>query len=162
MEQQYTNELTPSVLASFKNPFSAEQLANADEEQRQIFKSHVEEMKDLSLMAIWRFATAGSLTRNGGKIEKASANDSFTLEDGNEVNRAMVGDYVVYPDGKRARIINGSGSAATNGNGVSFALVGSQLDNGDVIISTPQDFALLCQLENSPTMPADFLAPVAL
>ncbi|SUG31624.1 Uncharacterised protein [Salmonella enterica subsp. arizonae] len=88
--------------------FSAEQLANADDEQRQIFKSHVEEMKDRSLLAIWRFATTGALTQNGGKIEKASANDSFTLEDGSEVNRAMVGDYVVYPDGTRAKIINGS------------------------------------------------------
>jgi uncharacterized Zn-binding protein involved in type VI secretion len=160
--QQYTNELTPSVLGSFKNPFSPEQLANADEEQRQIYKSHVEEMKDISLVAIWRFATAGSLTRNGGKIEKASANDSFILEDGSEVNRAMVGDYVVYPDGTSARIINGSGSVNTNGSGVSFALVGSQLDNGDVIVSTPQDYALLCQLDNSPAMPADFLAPEAL
>lgn len=160
--QQYTNALTPSVLASFKNPFNAEQLANADEEQRQIFKSHVEEMKDRSLVAIWRFATAGSLTRNGGKIEEASANNSFTLEDGSEVKLAMVGDYVVYPDGTRARIINGSGSVNTNGNGVSFALVGSQLDNGDVIVSTPQDYALLCQLDNSPAMPADFLAPAAL
>jgi uncharacterized Zn-binding protein involved in type VI secretion len=160
--KQYTNELTPSVLASFKDPFSPEQLANADEEQRQIFKSHVEEMKDRSLVAIWRFATAGSLTRSGGRIEKASANDSFTLEDGSEVNLAMVGDYVVYPDGTHARIINGSGSVNTNGNGVSFALVGSQLDNGDVIVSTPQNYALLCQLDNSPAMPADFLAPAAL
>ena len=157
--QQFTNELTPSVLASFKNPFSAEQLANADEEQLQIFKSHIEEMKDRSLVAIWRFATTGALTRNGGKIEKASANDSFTLGDGSEVNRAMVGDYVVYPDGKRARIINGSGSVNTNGSGVSFALVGSQLDNGDVIVSTPLDYVFLCQLDNSPAMPADFLAP---
>lgn len=160
--KQYTNELTPSVLASFKNPFSAEQLVNADEEQRQIFKSHVEEMKDRSLMAIWRFATTGALTQNGGKIEKASANDSFTLEDGSEVNRAMVGDYVVYPDGTRAKIINGSGSVNTNGSGVSYVLVGSQLDNGDVIVSTPQNYALLCQLDNSPAMPVDFLAPAAL
>ncbi|HBR2800908.1 TPA: PAAR domain-containing protein [Klebsiella pneumoniae] len=159
--KQYTNELTPSVLTSFKNPFSPAQLANADEEQRQIFKSHVEEMKDRSLVAIWRFATAGSLTQNGGKIEKASANDSFTLEDGSEVNRAMVGDYVIYPDGTCARIINGSGSVNTN-NGVSYALVGSQLDNGDVIVSTPQDYALLCLLDNSPAMPADFLTPAAL
>ncbi|EKY1893482.1 PAAR domain-containing protein [Salmonella enterica subsp. arizonae serovar 35:z4,z32:-] len=159
--KQYTNELTPPALASFKNPFSAEQLANEDDEQRQIFKSHVEEMKDRSLLSIWRFATTGALTQNGGKIEKASANDSFTLEDGSEVNRAMVGDYVVYPDGTRAKIINGSGSVNTNGNGVSYALVGSQLDNGDVIISTPQDYALLCQLDNSPAMPADFLASVA-
>ena len=160
--KQYTNELTPPVLVSFKNPFSAEQMANSDDEQRQIFKSHVEEMKDRSLLAIWRFATTGALTHNGGKIEKASANDSFTLEDGSEINRAMVGDYVVYPDGTRAKIINGSGSVNTNGSGVSYALVGSQLDNGDVIISTPQDYALLCQLDNSPAMPADFLASVAL
>ena len=112
-------------------------------------------------MAIWRFATAGSLTRNGGKIEKASANDSFTLEDGSEVNRAM-GDGVVDPDGTRAKIINGSGSVNTNGSGVSYALVGSQLDNGDVIVSPLQDHALLCQLDNSPAMPADFLTPAAL
>ena len=89
--KQYTNELTPSVLASFNHPFSAEQLANADEEQRQIFKSHIEEMKDRSLMAIWRFATTGALTRNGGKIEKASANDTFILEDGSEVTRQWLG-----------------------------------------------------------------------
>lgn len=73
----------------------------------------------------------------------------------------MVGDYVIYPDGTRARIINGSGSVNTN-NGVSYALVGSQLDNGDVIVSTPQDYALLCLLDNSPAMPADFLTPAAL
>jgi len=129
--KRYTNELTPSVLVSYLNPFSTEQLANADAdaEQRQIFKSHVEEMKDRSLMAIWRFTTARSLTQNGGKIEKASANDSFTLENGIEVNRAIVGDDVVYPDGTRAKIINGSGSFSTNGSGVSFALIGSQLDN---------------------------------
>lgn len=160
--KQYTNGLTTAVLASFKNPFSAEQLANADEEQRQMFKSHVEEMKDRSLVAIWRFAITGELTRNGGKIEKASASDSFTLEDGNEVNRAMVGNYVVYPDGTRAKMINGSGSVNTNGSGVSFALTGSQLDNGDVIVSTSQDYALLCQLDGSPAMAADFLAPAAL
>lgn len=160
--KQYNNELTPSVLALVTNPFSAEQLANADDEQRQIFKSYVEEMKDRSLQAIWRFATTGALTQNGGKIEGTSINDSFTLEDGSEVNRAMVGDYAVYHDGTRARIINGSGSANTNGNGVSYALVGSQLDNGDVIISTPQDYAFLCQLDNSPAMPADFLARAAL
>lgn len=159
---QYSNELTPSVLASFKDPFSEEQLANADEEQRQIFKSHIEEMKDRSLMAIWRFATTGALTRNDGKIEKASANDSFILEDGSEVNRAMVGDYVVYPNGTRAKIINGSGSVNTNDSGVSFALVGSKLDNGDMIISTPQDSAFLYLLDNSPAMPADFLTTAAL
>ncbi len=160
--KQYSNELTASVLDSFDNPFSAEQLANADEEQRQIFKSHIEEMKGRDLMAIWRFATTGALTRNGGRVEKASSNDSFILEDGSEVNRAMVGDYVVYPNGTRAKIISGSGSVSTNENGVSFALVGSRLDNGDMIISTPQDDDFLCLLDNSPAMPADFLTRAAL
>lgn len=60
-----------------------------------------------------------------------------------------------------AGIINGSGSVNTNGDGVSRALAGSQLDNGEVIISTPQDYVLLCQLNNSPAMPANFLAPAA-
>lgn len=40
----------------------------------------------------------------------------------------------------------------------SGALAGSQLDNGDVIINTP----LLCQSDNSPATPANFLAPAAL
>lgn len=34
--KQYANELTPSVLVSNINPFSREQLSNANEEQRQI------------------------------------------------------------------------------------------------------------------------------
>jgi hypothetical protein len=34
--KQYTYEFTPSVLVSYLNPFSTEQLANANEEQRQI------------------------------------------------------------------------------------------------------------------------------
>lgn len=160
--QQYTNEITPSLIALFKNPFPAERWANADEEECQFLEAHAEEMKDRSLLAIWRFATTGSSTRDGGKIEHASANETFTLDDGSKVSRAMVGDDVVYPNGTRARIISGSGFASTNGKGVSYALVGSLLDNGDVIVSTPQDLALLCQWDNSPAMPVDFLTPVSL
>lgn len=155
--KQYTNELTPSVLSSFKKPCSTERLANADKEQRLLLKSRAEEMKDRSLMVIWHFSTTGTLTRNGGKIEKTS--NSFTLEGGDEVNRAIVGDYAVYPDGTRVRIINGSG-ANTNGSGVSFALFGSQPDNGDVIVSPPQGYAPLRQSDNSLAMPADFLPAV--
>lgn len=60
--KQYTNELTPSVLASFSNPLSAE-------------------------------------------------------------HRAIMVDYVVYPDGTPVRITNSSRSVNTNGSGISFALV---------------------------------------
>jgi len=160
--RQYTNEITSTLIATHKNPFPAERWANADAEDRQFLESHIEEMKERSLVEIWRFATTGALTRDGGRVEQGSANDAFTLADGSKVSRAMVGDYVIYPDGTRARITSGSGTVATDGNGLSYALVGSQLDNKDVIVSTPQDFALLCQLDNSPAMPANFLTPVTL
>ena len=159
--KQYTNELTSSVITILKNPFRVEQLANTDEEQRQIFKSHVEEMKDRSLLAIWRLPLLERSPKTVGRL-RAPAPTIFTLEDGSEVNRAMVGDNGVYPDGIRVGIINGSGSVNTNGGGVSFALVGSQPDNGDVIVSTPRDYALLYQLDNSPAMAADFLVSVVL
>ncbi|HDI8516847.1 TPA: hypothetical protein PPE31_004952, partial [Escherichia coli] len=54
-----------------------------------------------------------------------------------------------------ARIVSGSGSAFSC-HGKGYALVGSQLDNGDEIISTPQRTALLCCREGE-SMPADFL-----
>lgn len=159
--QQYTNEITSDLSDSLKNPFPAERWANVEAEELKVLHSHVEEMKARSLLEIWRFATTGALTRDGGKIERASTNDSFILSDGTKGSHAMVGDYVIYPDVTRARIVSGSGSVATC-NGVSYALVGSLLDNGDVIVSTPQDLTLLCQWDNSPAMPADFLAPVSL
>ncbi|QEW31485.1 hypothetical protein D0N50_07235 [Erwinia billingiae] len=68
--QKYTNSITPSAFALFKGLYSVERTANADGEQRQIFESYVEEMKDCSLVAIWRFATAASLSLNGGKVEQ--------------------------------------------------------------------------------------------
>jgi hypothetical protein len=64
--QKYSNTITLSVTALLKDSYSVERLANTDDEQRQIFESHVEEMKDCSLVAIWRFATVASLSLNGG------------------------------------------------------------------------------------------------
>jgi len=158
--KQYTNEITSTLINTLKNPFPAERWANADAEELHALNSCVEEMKDRSLLQIWRFATTGAVTRDGGIIEHGSASDTFTLSDGIKVSRAMVGDYVVYPDATRARIVSGSGSVNTCG-GISYALVGSLLDNGDVIVSTPQDLAFLCQWDNSPAMPVDFLTPVS-
>ena len=50
---------------------------------------------------------------------------------------ARVGDKVVYAEGSEATIISGAGGARIM-QGASAALVGSILDNGDGIISTPQ------------------------
>lgn len=42
-------------------------------------------------MAIWRFATAESLTRNGGKIEKDSATTHLSLKTGLK----LIGQWLV-------------------------------------------------------------------
>lgn len=55
------------------------------------------------------------------------------LEGGQRVNIALVGDEVVYSDGTTARIVTGSGARYRKGE-QSIALVGSRLNNGDVII----------------------------
>lgn len=156
MNKQYTNEITPSLIAILKTPYAERP---ADTELQQIFSAHTEAMKERTLLGIWRFAVKGAVTHQGGKIEHASGEGSLPLINGKSLRQALVGDYVVYPDGHRARIISGSGFTAPGCNGVSFALVGSHLDNGDVIVSTPQDVSALMLWDNSPALPADFLVP---
>ncbi|KEY59611.1 hypothetical protein [Serratia sp. DD3] len=160
MEKQYTNDITRELIAQMKAPYSAAEMAQMGEEQRTVFEEHIREMAPCTLEGIWRFATDGALSRQGGLIEQGSADDQFHLPDGRVLSRAMVGDFVIYPDGSRARIISGSGYAAMNGDGVSFALVGSRLDNGDEIISTPLPDVLLAQWDNCEPLPDDFLVPV--
>jgi len=160
MEKQYTNEITGELIARIKAPYTAQEMARMDENRRAVIEAHLLDMAARTLISIWRFATEGALSRNGGRIEHGSRHFTFPLSEGRKANKALVGDEVVYPDGSRARIISGSGYAATDGGGVAFALVGSQLDNGDEIISTPQNIALLCQWDNSPAMPDDFLIAV--
>ena len=53
--QKYTNSITPSAFALFKGLYSVERTANADGEQRQIFESHVEEMKYCTTMMNKKF-----------------------------------------------------------------------------------------------------------
>lgn len=161
MEKQYTNEITCELIAQMKVPYTVSEMAGMDDERRPLFEEYIREMAPRTLEAIWRFATNGALSRRGGQIEQGSANDEFHLPDGRILNQAMVGDYVIYPDGSRALIISGTGYAVTDGNGISFALVGSKLDNGDEIISTPLPDVLLDQWDNSKPLPDDFLVPVS-
>ncbi|MGC0864386.1 hypothetical protein [Pantoea agglomerans] len=65
------------------------------------------------------------------------------------------GCAVSYPDGSKARIISSAGSGYTWEDG-GIALVGSELDNGDVIISTPQSSGMLVGRKGVP-VPEDFL-----
>ncbi|WP_224994762.1 PAAR domain-containing protein [Klebsiella pneumoniae] len=98
----------------------------------------------------FRFAVVGSLTRRGGVIRHASGG---ATTGGLQV--ARVGDKVVYADGSESTIISGAGKARIM-QGASAALVGSMLDNGDEIISTPQSCSKLVFREGR-ELPEGFL-----
>ena len=117
MSQQYTNELTTDVLERLRQPpFTDEFLSELEPQSRQSLVAEMESMLQRPVLHIFRGATIGSL-------------------DGHY--SARVGDKVVYPDGREATIICGAGKGRVM-QGESMALVGSMLDNGDEIISTPQ------------------------
>lgn len=79
------------------------------------------------------FATIGARTEGGGYITDAT---SGLVIAGFRV--ALVGDIVTYRDGSQAVIKDGSGSLTSYGSKC-FALVGSNLSNGDKILFTPWD-----------------------
>lgn len=93
-------------------------------------------------IAIYRVATEGSQTRNGGVIQQGTSPRVFTLDSGQLVRAAQKGDYVVYDDGREAQIVTASGQGNSH-----VALVGSRLSNGDEIINTPQGFYFFVKRE---------------
>ncbi|EQA1622783.1 hypothetical protein V5K00_RS11640 [Enterobacter asburiae] len=134
--KQYTNELTPEMLAAFdESPFTAEQLAAMNDESRSIIEKQNTYNLAHPVTAAYLIVTEGSLTRNGGKVFSEYNGRQIKLEDGTMLNVSRVGDEVRYPDGRSAKITNGAGNTP----GESIALVGSSLDNGDEIISCPQN-----------------------
>lgn len=161
MDKQYTNALTPEILAAMdQSPFTSEQLAEMSDESLALIQAQDDYARQHPAVAIWRQATVGSLTRDGGVVSSASSGGQVMTSSGEFAGFAVVGDEVTYPDGTTALIVSGSGSALSNG-GRGYALVGSHLDNGDEIISTPQDYAVLV-CHAGETMPDDFLVPVLL
>ncbi|MOA17554.1 hypothetical protein D3C78_1378180 [compost metagenome] len=129
----FSNELTPEVLAKLSPSVT-------------------------SVTAIYRLATQGSRTRDGGVIRQATSPMTITLSGGQAVGVAQTGDWVEYPDGSQAQIITGAGEHSRLGEH-SVALVGSVLSNGDEIIDTLQDCALIVQ-QAGESMADDFLAVV--
>ncbi len=115
------NEL---LLSPYTNEVSAEYLRHLDDlylEQRQLDgyskevvawinrqKAHVQAHPPI---AIYRVATEGSQTRNGGTIQQVSSSLTFTLDNGWKVRAAQKGDQVVYADGTTARIITAAGGS---------------------------------------------------
>jgi hypothetical protein len=133
--QQYTNELTAEMLAAFDHsPFTTEQLAEMNEEARSLIVERNAYNLAHPVTAAYLVATEGSITRDGGTVFSEYNGQQIELENGTLVNVSVVGDEVRYPNGTTAKITTGMG----NTSGKSAALVGSSLDNGDEIISSPQ------------------------
>lgn len=134
--KQYTNELTAEMLAAFdQSPFTAEQLAGMNDEARSLIEKQNTFNLTHPVTAAYLIATEGSLTRDGGTVFSEYSGQQIETECGKRINVSRVGDEVRYPDGTTAKISTGVG----NTSGDSAALVGSLLDNGDEIISSPQN-----------------------
>ena len=90
------------------------------------------------------FATIGSLTRLGGRITTATTGSAVA-----GLTLACVGDIVTYRDGSEAVIVNGAGFAAVYGD-KPFALVGSELSNGDQIVQSLQSDCGIAEYRDEP------------
>jgi len=158
---QYTNELPHEMLSGMgiSVQHTPEQLAEMPDDIRHLIAEQAEFLRQHPVNAIYRVAVAGCLTRDGGVgVEFNSTPEEghkICLENGQWASVLTVGCTVTYPDGSLARIVNGAGSQYTSENR-GMALVGSRLDNGDEIISTPQHHTMLVVRDDVP-MPEDFL-----
>lgn len=160
MDTQYTNALTPDILAGMDiSPFTAEQLAAMTDEARDLIEAQKAFCHAHPVTAIYRLAVAGCQTRRGGVGDEFNSNpeEGYKVRLSNGVMASVLteGCAVTYLDGSTARIVSSAGSAQRyKKRGV--ALVGSLLDNGDEIISTPQSAGMIVRREGV-AMADDFL-----
>lgn len=162
--KQYTNELTAEEAEKMDRPlFTAEQLASMDAEARRLIDAQEKYVRQHPVTRIYRLAVAGCLTRRGGVGDEFSQvpeeGDKIRLENGQWASFLTEGCTVTYPDGTQARIVTSAGSQLVSIDGKGMALVNSLLDNGDEIISTPQNTVVLT-VRAGESMPADFLVAV--
>jgi len=151
--KQYANELTAEMLAAFdQSPFTDEQLAEMNEEARNLIAERNAYSLAHPITAAYLIATEGSLTRDGGTVFSEYNGQQIEIEDGTRLNVSLVGDEVRYPDGTTAKISTGIGDTS----GDSAALVGSLLDNGDEIISSPQG-SVRRAVRDGESLPENFL-----
>ncbi|WP_455424659.1 hypothetical protein [Dryocola sp. LX212] len=158
--KQYNNDLTPEIIASYDAPrYTDQQLSEMNEEACTLIIEQQEYAKHHPVTAIYRAAVAGSRTLRGGVVDEPNPDPSqgmkVQLDTGQCVSMATEGATVTYPDGTKAVIITSAGQLS-EWEGKGIALVGSLLDNEDVIISTP-DYGLVFTFRKGESMPDDFL-----
>lgn len=152
LDAPYTNEISHEALRHLDDLYLEPRLLEGYGEDVAAFVSRQKAFVEAHPpIAIYRVATEGSQTRNGGTIQQVSSSLTFTLDNGWKVRAAQKGDEVVYADGSTARIITGAGK-----NNSDIALVGSRLSNGDEIINTLQRRFMIIVREGVP-MAEDFL-----
>jgi hypothetical protein len=155
LQLAYTNEASAEYLRRLDDsPFTDQQLAGFDEHALASVNQQQAYAQAHPPIAIYRVATEGSQTRDGGVIQQGTAPLELPLADGRQARAACKGDQVVYADGSTARIVTGAGEGNSH-----VALVGSVLSNGDEIINTPQGALLLVAREGVP-MAEDFLPAI--
>ena len=157
--QQYTNELTPEILAKLQeSAFTPEQVAEMPEDVRKIVMEQLA-LQQRPIAAIYRPAVAGSLTRLGGVADEFEPDPDKgvknLLDNGQYASVLYEGCTVTYPDGTQTRIATSAGKFYTI-EGKGMGLVGSLLENGDEIISTPANCEMLVEYADD-LMPEDFL-----
>jgi hypothetical protein len=87
------------------------------------------------------FATIDARTEHGARVTHVA-----TTTEIHKKGIAVVGEVVTNDDGSQARIVDGAGFGAMWSD-KPIALLGSRLDNGDRIISTPQsDYGIKAQI----------------
>lgn len=101
---------------------------------------------------MYYLAVNGSKTKQGGLV-KASATQGKI----GGLSIARIGDEVIYADGTVAKIVSSAGKVCVV-EGLSAALVGSQLDNGDEIEDSP-NCTIAINIFKGETLPEGFLIP---
>ncbi|EKK13907.1 TPA: PAAR domain-containing protein [Acinetobacter baumannii] len=115
----------------FLQDLSIEQLEKLSENDIQQISSAEQLYWNNKPYTIYHVAVHGAKSQNGGLVN-ASSNSSKIKG----LSIARVGDEVIYADGTTSKIISGADIACVV-EGSPVALVGSRLENGDVIIDSP-------------------------
>lgn len=100
---------------------------------------------------IYHVAVHGAKSKNGGLVNVSSNSSKI-----GGLSIARVGDEVLYADGTTSKIISGAGTACVV-EGLSVALVGSRLENGDEIIESPNTTIAIRIYKDQP-LPQNFLS----
>lgn len=100
---------------------------------------------------VYHVAVHGAKSKNGGLVNASSNNSKIK-----GFSIARVGDEVIYVDGTTSKIISGAGTACIV-EGSPVALVGSRLENGDVIIDSPNTSVAIRIYKDQPK-PKNFLS----